>query len=510
MKTNEAASARSSRHTAGLNGVITLVLAAVIVLMLNYVGFKYYKHIDLSSTQFYTLSPKTKDVLGKLDAPLTVTTLVSLPQSEQAAFQSQIDDLLEEYQQVAGKNLVVDKIDSAYDISRAAAIQKRLHFEATDFIIIFEYKGRTHFLKENDLFETDPMSGQVIAFKGEQQFTSAIESLIEGKASKVYFTEGHGEHSLQDTGDQGYLALAATLKDDNIETENLNLAAKGDVPDDADAVVIAGPLVTFSAIEVQALQKYLANHGRLLVLVDPYVNSGLDDLLKTYGLKFDDDLVLYRAATTSGSLMTVPLALIYEGGFNTTNPITAKFAQAHLNVQIIGARSITMLPDDKGQANPKVQFLMQTDADAWGWVNKTPANTDDFSSYQNRLFDKTTDIAGPLTVSAVYDGGPVADPATKTIVPDTRIIAIGASKFLENDIVQAKGQADTLGANFFSNGLDWLVKKDAALDIAPKIPQDYGVNLSPMSTRTLAWVAVIFIPLAALALGIFTWFSRRK
>jgi ABC-type uncharacterized transport system involved in gliding motility auxiliary subunit len=508
MKTTEPASARASRHSAGFHGIFTLVLAAVILGMVNYVGFKYYKHVDLSASQFYSLSPKTRDILAKLDSPVTVTTLIA-PQYEE-----QITSLLEEYQQVAGKNLIIEKVDPAYDIERAAALQKRLHFEATDFIIIFEYKGRSHFIKQNDLFENDPMTGQVASFKGEQQFTSAIVGLMEYKASKVYFTEGHGEHPIQDlSSEQGYGALGATLKEDNIEAENLNLAATGDVPDDADAVVIAGPLTAFSPIEVQGLQKYLANHGKLMVLIDPYVNAGLDDLLKTYGLKFDDDLVLYRsgnAVTASGAVATFPLALIYEGGFATTHPITSKFAQAHVQIQIIGARSLTLLPDNQAQVNPKVQFLLQTDTDAWGWVNKTPANTDDFSSYQDRTFNKATDLPGPLTVSAVYDDGPVSDPGAKATVSGTRVIAIGASKFLENDVAMAKGEADTLGANFFNNCLDWLVKKDATLDIAPKVPQDYGVNLSPMSGRTLAWVCEFFIPLAALALGIFTWFSRRK
>jgi ABC-type uncharacterized transport system involved in gliding motility auxiliary subunit len=504
MKTTEPLSARASRHSAGFHGAVTLFLAAAILIMVNYVGFKYYKHIDFSAAQLYNLSPKTIDILGKLDSPVTVTALIS-PQ-----YKEQITDLLEEYQHYAGngKYLTFNILDPAYDIEAAAALQKRLHFEGTDFIIVFEYKGRSHFVKESDLFESDSMTGQIVSFKGEQQFTSAIVNVMEGKPSKVYFTEGHGEHRLQDMNEEGYGALAATLKEDNIDTASLDLAKK-EVPDDTDAVVIAGPLTSFAPIEVQSLQRYLANRGKLVVMIDPYVNAGLDDLLKTYGLKFDDDLVLYRVSA-NGSDATIPLALIYEGGYSTTHPITTKFAQDHVQMQIIGARSITLLSDSQGQPNSKVQFLLQTDADAWGWVSKTPTGADDFSSYQDRTYDKTTDLTGPLTVSAVYDDGPVADSAAKATVPGTRVIAIGASKFLENSYVMAKGEADTPGSNFFNNCLDWLVKKDATLDIAPKIPQDYGVNLSPMSSRTLSWVCELFIPLGALTLGIFTWFSRRK
>ena len=81
---------------------------------------------------------------------------------------------------------------------------------------------------------------------------------------------------------------------------------------------------------------------------------------------------------------------------------------------------------------------------------------------------------------------------------------MGASKFLENDL------AETTGTNFFTNCVDWLVKKNAVLDISPKKPQEYGVSLSPMQFRTVIWCSLLFVPGAALLLGIFTWYSRRK
>ena len=95
------------------------------------------------------------------------------------------------------------------------------------------------------------------------------------------------------------------------------------------------------------MEKYLDGNGKLLILLDPYVTSGLEDLFKKYGLKYDNDLVLYRAMTSTGSQMTVPLALIYQGGFSS-HPITTKFAQANLQLQIVGARSLSLVTDEKG------------------------------------------------------------------------------------------------------------------------------------------------------------------
>jgi len=492
-------SARSSRHTAGLHSIAKLVLAGLILLMINYVAFKYYVHKDLSQSQFYTLSDKTREVLGKLDAPVTIYTFLN----EQNVGQTdEVTNLIKEYQQAGGKNIVVEKIDPAYDIARAAELQKELHFDGNDHLVIFKYKDRApRFVKQDDLFEINPMNGQIGAFKGEQQLTAAIIGLVEGKPSKIYFTEGHGEHSVQDlTSPQGFGTVAALLKNENVETQNLNLAQKGEVPADADAVVIAGPAISFSAIEAEALDKYLGNNGKLLVLLDPYVSLGLDDLLKKYGLKYEDDLVLYRGTTPTGAQVTLPLAAIYQGGFSA-HPITTKFAQANLQLLIYDARSITLTAGAPGQPQPRTQFLLQTDADSWGWISKNGTPPVD---PKQLTFNKVTDIPGPVTVAAEYDGGTTTDPATKATLFATRIVVVGASKFLENDA------AETVGANFFTNSIDWLVKKDAVLDISPKKPLQYGVSLNPISYRTVVWCAAFFIPGAALALGIFTWFSRRK
>jgi len=491
-------SARSSRRSAGWHSGIKLILAALILVMVNYVGFKQYHRQDLSTSQYYTLSPKTTGLLTHLDSPIAVYEFLD---EQNEAQSEQVSNLLKEYQHVAGKNMNLERIDPRFDSARAADLQKRLHFDGNDHLVIFEYKDRSpRFVKQEDLFDMNPMNGQVIGFKGEQQVTAAIVGLVEGAPSKVYFTEGHGERSIQDlTSPRGYGIVAATLKNDNIETANLNLATKGEVPADADAVVIAGPAIAFSAMESDALDKYLANNGKLMVLLDPYVTLGLDELLKKYGMKYEDDLVLCRVATATGEQMTYPLAAIFQGGFSP-HPITTKFAQANYQLLVNTARSITLLPPEPAGTPTKTQFLLQTVADSWGWFSKNGPPPDP----RALTFNKVTDIPGPLTIAAEYDGGTTTDPKTKATMFATRVVAVGAAKILEN------GTGDPVAANFFTNSVDWLVKKNAVLDISPKKPQEYGVSLNPISYRTVVWCALFFIPGAALVLGVVTWFRRRK
>ncbi len=502
MSNSDSPSARSARQSQGLQSTINLALAAVILVLVNWLGFKYYQHVDLSQSQYYTLSAKTKQELAKLDSPLHIYTLLDPRNSVQ---DEQIENLIKEYVNAQPKYVSYEKIDVAMDPKRAKDLQDKLHFSGTDSLVILQYKeneGHTpRFVKQEDMFDMNPMTGQIGQFKGEQGLTGALTALIEGKPYKVYFTEGHGEHSVHDAnaGTTGYGQVAALLKDDNVETTTINLAEKGEVPADADALVIAGPTIPFGPVEVGAIDKYVANNGKLMVLLDPYYNSGLENVLQKYGLKYEDDLVLRKIAGPTGSEVPYPYAVIYQGGFSTA-PITSKLAQAGLQLIIQDARSIT-IPNSPGQAPSKTQFLLQTDADSWGWISKPGSEAIDLKTLS---YNKVTDIGGPLTIAAQYDGGPATDPKTKATMYATRIVAVGNSKMVENDAIEQ------VGANFFTNSVDWLVKKDAVLDIAPKKPTEYGITLNNISYNTLAWTSLGVFPGLALIVGFMVWFSRRK
>jgi ABC-type uncharacterized transport system involved in gliding motility auxiliary subunit len=500
MSTPESPNARSSRHSAGLQSILKILLAAGILVMVNWLGFKHFKHIDLSESQYYALSAKTKDELAKLDAPLHIYTLLD---SRMGTQEQQIENLIKEYVNAQPKYISYEKIDSAMDPKRTKELYDKLHFSGADYLVILQYGDKTpRFVKQEEMFDVNPMNGQAMGFKGEQQLTGAITALLEGKPSKVYFTEGHGEHNIHDSepGSTGYGQIAAVLKDDNVETTSIDLAEKGEVPADAEAVVIAGPSKPLAPVEITAIDKYLQANGKLMILLDPYNNSGLETLLQKYGLKYEDDLVLRQIGNgTPGSEVAMPYAVIYQGGFSM-QPITQKLAQANLQVILQDARSIT-LPNSPGPEPSKTQFLLQTDADSWGWIGNPGALPTDPKTL---TYNKVTDIGGPLTIAAQYDGGTTTDPKTKATVNATRIVAVGVSKFVENDTIEQ------VGANFFSNSIDWLVKKDAVLDIAPKKPTEYGVTLSPLSQTTLAWTVSGVIPGVALMLGILVWFSRRK
>ena len=123
--------------------------------------------------------------------------------------------------------------------------------------IVVEYMGR----KER------------ITSDSEQDITNALIKSLSDKARKVYFLEGHGEKEPNDNERGGYSALSGMLRRDNYTIERLVLAQQKDVPADATVVIMAGPTTDVLPAELDALKRYLAKAGKLMVMVDPPIGG---------------------------------------------------------------------------------------------------------------------------------------------------------------------------------------------------------------------------------------------
>lgn len=493
MSNSQPTSAKS-RRLGNFNLYFTVVLAFFILIAVNYLGFKHYWRKDFSLNKYFELSPKSIEVLKTLKEPVKITTYFL-----QSPIQPQVDGLIQEYQFRGGDKIQVEKIDVAKNPERAEELAKKFKFTQQENLVIFEYKDRSKYISEKDLAEFDndnPMMGgggprKVRAFKGEQQFTSAIQTLLEGKASKVYFTTGHGEKDLADGSARGLSDLATRIKGSNLDPLPLNLSQTGEVPQDADAVVIAGPRSAFNSVEVQAIQKFLQQKGKVILMQDPDVTSGLEPLLEQYGLKFQNNIIISKAMMMIGEMMASTQDRIAIADSYADHP-TVNFLKGY-NFAIYGARSVQVLDQVDPAIKSKVTSLVRTAADSWGETNFTDKKI---------AFDPATDHKGPLSVVALYDGGEV--PGEAVNITGTRLLVIGSSLFIANRYLEGTS------VDFITNALNWMTKKETVIGITPKIPQEYSLNLSPLQTRSVTLMALLVIPGACLVVGILIWYRRRR
>src|SRR6185369_1715771 len=100
---------------------------------------------------------------------------------------------------------------------------------------------------------------EIASFASETELTSTLIRLISGKPRAVYFLEGHGEAVLESAnGDEiSYSIAKGTLEAKNYTVKGLNLLTADGIPEDALAIIIAGPQKPVSQREVDLLKKYV-------------------------------------------------------------------------------------------------------------------------------------------------------------------------------------------------------------------------------------------------------------
>jgi len=306
----------------------------------------------------------------------------------------------------------------------------------------------------------------------------------------AYFVQGHGEVGLQAREGAPTLAqAAAALGQEGYRVEPLNLV-QAEIPEDANVLVLAGPQRALFPGEVEKLQDYLAEGGRLLLLIGPRVDAGLDPLLEEWGVVLGDDIIL-EASSISQLLGTGPaVALVTDYG---DHPITAPLAAQRLMTLFPLARSVETQAREGIQATP----LLRTGPQSWG-------ETSPELERGPLQFDPDQDKPGPLTLGVALTRRLDADQADTGSPQEARLVVIGNVNFALNGNLRQQGNRD-----LFLNTLNWLTEQTEQISIRPKSITDRRLTLTGQNFRWLVLGSTVLLPLAALGSGAALWWQRR-
>jgi hypothetical protein len=226
-----------------------LVLAVVV--MVNYLGARFFGRFYLSSQTRIQLAPRTLEVLKSLTNHIDVT----LYYDKQDDYYPTIVALLKEYC-AASPRLSVKTVDYVRDAGEAQKIKEQYKLNApTDKNLVIFDAGDKHVKIVNGDALTQVKLEQVpnpkerefrrkpIAFNGEQAFTSMLLAVTKDKPFQAYFLQGHGEPALDDSGNLGYLKFGSILAQNYIAVQNLELTGDNPVPMDCNLLIIAAPTV---------------------------------------------------------------------------------------------------------------------------------------------------------------------------------------------------------------------------------------------------------------------------
>ncbi len=204
---------------------------------------------DVSEAQKYTLSDTTTQLLAELDEPVKVLAFYAPTDynKEEAELR------LAQYERNSDGQLTVDFIDPDADPAMAGKYEV-----SSSGAIVFEKGDQTS--------QADGVT--------ENDLTGALARVMLGNERHLYAITGHGERTFTGYDTTGYSSINRYLENFNIITEEINLLETGEIPADADMVLIAGPTALFTDAEVEIISDYLDGGGSVMILSDPGTSGG--------------------------------------------------------------------------------------------------------------------------------------------------------------------------------------------------------------------------------------------
>jgi len=289
--------------------IIAICIAAMVLLLVNFVGRYAFNRFDLTSEKRYTLSASTKKLLKELDD--VVYLRVYLQGDFNPSFtrlKNETKELLDEYRLYSNNNIEYEFINPLENSNKEETdkIERQLFEKGIIPEQIIDKSAEK-------VSETLIWPGAIVSYKGresvwqifkrqlgyeqEQSINNSVQELEYGlsnsirkttllKKPEVVFIEGRGELDTIYGAD----FMRGLTEYYNVSRVNINhklYALKG-----ADAIVIAQPDSAFDEKDKFIIDQFIMNGGKSLWLIDP-VFTNRDTLnMKGYTLGFKNELNL--------------------------------------------------------------------------------------------------------------------------------------------------------------------------------------------------------------------------
>jgi ABC-type uncharacterized transport system involved in gliding motility auxiliary subunit len=299
------------------------------------------------------------------------------------------------------------------------------------------------------------------------------------------------------------------------------------VPPEVNTLIVTRPL-GFAAWDAFAVDQFIMRGGRVLFLIDgttipeegPLVavpaRTGVDSLLAHYGIRVNPDLVVDRQCGTASFStgffrFTVPYVLwpmVGKAGFSEDSPVTNRLERAVFP----WVSSIDLLGGEVAEGGAEV--LVQSSQQSW-----TETRQMDLNPQQN--FTPATPV-GPRNLAVLLSGTfgsyfagrepPVAedtglpwDGTPLEAGPETQIIVIGSSRFIQSDYVSQYPENGIL----FLNAVDWLTLGESLIGIRSRVVTARPLEEISERGKSIARFAATFaIPIVLIVWGLLRRYTR--
>lgn len=432
----------------GSNVAVQIVIALAIISMLAFITNRRHYRVDWTENSLFSLADQTEKVLQGLDKPVEVKAFFR--SSDRRSVKTQLDEYM-----YSGSNLTYEFIDPDEEPNRVK------QYGVTQLNTIIVESG---------------LKREVVTEFSETNLTNAIISVTREQDKIIYFTTGHGERSIADQAEEGLSQAVEGIKKENHLVRTINIAISKEIPDSASVVAVIAPKTPFFAMELDSLAAFVANGGKLLLMLDPESPQNVKDFALNYKVNVGNNMVIDASGLGQlfGSGPGVPIIQTYD----ENHAITKGFGVMSFFPY---TSSVIPMAEKDGWI---ITELAKTSANSWADVEYASGAVS---------FDESADIQGPVTVAVI---------AKK----NKSVAAIfGDSDFAKNAYFNQQGNG-----NFFLNTINFLAEEEDLISIRPKQPQDRRLTLTQADVSTIFYLVVITIPLLLVILGVVVFLKRNR
>ncbi|HXH30496.1 MAG TPA: Gldg family protein [Bacteriovoracaceae bacterium] len=436
-----------------------VLLVACILCVVNYLGNKNFKEFDITRESSNSLTEQTQKVLEMVKAPLVMTVFAKREEW------SGMLGLLKLYES-KNKNIKLNAIDT--DLRPDLVKAKKITENGT--VILNHGKKETTFQLMDEL-----------------SVTNALMKILRTEDTVLYIVGGHQELSCEEKSPEGISVLCEKLREQNYLVKTLDLTKVTEIPKDATAVLVLGPITGFLDQEAKLLEAYLNRGGSFFLALAPAFKSELYDnltrLLAPYGLALGKDVVIDRLSTVQGSEATIPIIEKYDPG----HPVTAGFTQRTVFPLSSSVKTL--------EGKDSAVLLAVTSAFPGSW-----AETDLKGVTAGKAeYQESKDHKGPIGLLGVGERV-----AAEGAPRDSRVVLLGSSSFLINAY-----QAQSGNLTLFLNTVSWMVNDEGIISFNRPGLEEVPVILSAHHIQLIFVVSILLVPIIFFGTAIFVYRRRR-
>ncbi len=478
------------------NLILVVVIVLAIVVLLNAFLARHNYRVDFTEAKLHSLSDQSIQVLKNLKKEVQIKAFFR----EGNFGRSKMEDLFKNYVYYS-KNIKYEFIDPDKNPGLV--------------------KGYNITQDGTTVLEAAPNENRITTTTEEDLTNALIKVTREGK-KVIYFLEGHGEHSIEQTEDLGYSFAKDELQKLGYEAKKLTLALSETFPQDCALLVVPGPQKDLLPNEFETIAGYLRKGGRVFFMVDPETAPEMSPFLAQFGVKLEDDIIVDTVSRLFGGDYFMPVITEYEFHEITRNFRYATFFPYARSVDPADPKPDGITLSVLGKTSPNSwserqleqrQVTFDKDKDTQGPISPAVVGTIEVKPEEKKESPaeqtaEDTEVKKPDEQKQESEADMAKneeEPSAADIKKEGRFAVFGDSDFGSNRYYNLSGNG-----NFFLNTVNWLTEESDLISIQPRTSSPRTVQFTPSQGRMIFFVSVVILPLLILILGISVYLKRRS